>query len=186
MRKWLIHVVLIATPAVASADAFGFKDAKGFERCMQLDHLVESTKTDTGGEHRILGPEEIQPRCVTAAAALVTRTRSSALGIACLQVSRRESAPETSIDLIGALTAVAPPACNEMQAYEVLLRGLSDGYETDWSVKKVTPIIKRCLKDLEFKSAFLEEKDSGDAKRAANACQILLEEKLVKSCRGRK
>jgi hypothetical protein len=182
----MLTVVLLATPAVAYADAFGFKDAKGFEQCMQLDHLVESVRTDGGYEHRVLSPEEIQPRCVRAAATIVTRTKDRALGLACLQISRRESAPETSIDLIGALTSVSLPACNEMQAYEVLLRPLSDGYETDAGKKKVVPIIKRCLKNPEFRTDFLEEKESGDATRAAAACQILLEEKLVKSCRASK
>jgi hypothetical protein len=186
MMNRMIAVVLLATPVVAHADAFGFKDAKGFEKCMQLDHLVESVKTDKGFEHRALTPDEIQPRCVTAAAALVTQTKDKALGLACLQIARRESGPEMSIDVIGALTAVSPPACNEMQAYEVLLRPLSDGYETDWGKNKVKPIIKRCLRDKDFKSDFLEEKDSGDATRAANVCRILLEEKLVKSCKESK
>jgi hypothetical protein len=181
----MIAVVLLATPAAAYADAFGFKDAKGFETCMRLDHLVESVRTGKGFEHRVLAPDEIQPRCITAAAALVTQTRDKALGLACLQISRRESNPEMSIDLVGALTAVALPACNEMQAYEVLLRPLSDGYESDLGKNKVKPIIKRCLKDNDFKTDFLEEKDSGDASRAANACHILLEQKLVKSCKER-
>jgi hypothetical protein len=147
---------------------------------------VESVRTDKGFEHRVLTPDEIQPRCVTAAAALVTQAKDKALGLACLQISRRESGPEASIDLIGALTAVSPPACNDMQAYEVLLRPLSDGYDTDWGKNKVKPIIKRCLRDNDFKRDFLEEKDSGDATRAANACRILLEEKLVKSCKESK
>ena len=186
MKSRLIALALLAIPAVARADAFAFKDADGFEKCMQLDHLVESVKTDKGYEHRFLTQAEIQPRCVAAAAALVTQTKDKALGLACLKISRRESGPETSIDLIAALTAVSLPVCNEMEAYEVLLHPLSDGYESDWGKKKVKPIIRRCLKDGEFKKNFLEEKDSGDATRAANACQILLEEKLVKACKGGK
>jgi hypothetical protein len=46
--------------------------------------------------------------------------------------------------------------------------------------------VKRCLKDGEFKKDFLEEKDSSDSYLAANACTILLEEKLVKSCKETK
>jgi hypothetical protein len=46
--------------------------------------------------------------------------------------------------------------------------------------------VKRCLKDKEFRKDFLEEQDSSDANISANACQILLEEKLVKSCKAAK
>lgn len=186
MRKCAIAIVSLAGTATARAGAFDFKDAEGFEKCMQLDHLIETVKTANGAEHRILTPQEIQPRCVSAAAALVTQLKDKDLGLECIQITKREAAPETSIELIGATTNLSLPLCNEMAIYEVLLRPLSDGHESDWGKKKVKPIIKRCLKDSEFKKDFLEEKDAGDATRAANACQILLEEKLVKACKGGK
>ena len=186
MKKWVVAIVSLAGAATARAGAFDFKDAEGFEKCMQLDHLIETTNTAGGAEHRILTPEEIQPRCVAAAAALVTKNKDKDLGFECVKITKREAAPETSLDLIGATINISLPLCNEMAIYEVLMRPLSDGYETDWGKKKAKPIIKRCLKDNEFKKDFLEEKDSGDAARAANACQILLEEKLVKACKGGK
>jgi hypothetical protein len=70
----MIVVVLLATPVVAHADAFGFKVAKGFEKCMQLDHLVESVKTDKGLEHRVRTPDEIS----ATAARISTRSASAA------------------------------------------------------------------------------------------------------------
>jgi len=42
--------VLLGTSGVARADVFAFKDLDGFERCMQLDHLVEKVNTDNGSQ----------------------------------------------------------------------------------------------------------------------------------------
>ena len=181
-----VIVVLLLAARVAHGDAFGFKDADGFEKCMRLDHVIESVKTDKGYETRVLTQEEIQPRCVAAAVALVTQTKDKALAFECVKITKRESAPELSLDLINVLVTLNLPACNEMEAYEVLMRPISSGYETDGGKKKAIPIIKKCLKDNDFKKDFLDEKDSGDPHRAANACQILLDEKLVKACKGTK
>ena len=180
MKHWVIGLLL---PASAYAGAFDFKDADGFEKCMRLDHLVESVKTGSGYETRLLAPEEIQPRCVAAATALVTSTKDKALATACIAITKREAGPELALDLIDALVTLALPPCNDMENYEVLMRPISSGYETDWGKKKAIPIIRKCLKDADFKKDFLEEKDSGDERRAANACQILLSEKLVKGCK---
>jgi hypothetical protein len=175
---------LVATNAYA--DVFAFQDAAGFEKCMQLDHLIEHVRTADGGQTRVLGPEDIQPRCVDAAARLIARTKDKALAFECVAITKRETAPVMALDPIGALVDLSLPACNEMEVYEVLMRPLSAGSEDDRAAAKATAIIKRCLKDKEFRKDFLDEKDAGDATRARNACRILLEEKLVKSCKGGK
>ena len=46
--------------------------------------------------------------------------------------------------------------------------------------------MKRCLVDPQYRKDFLEEKDNSSATLRANACQILREGKLVKSCPARK
>jgi len=181
-------VVLLASLVTANAyaDAFAFKDAAGFEKCMQLDHLIEHVKTADGGQARVLGPDEIQPRCIDAAVKLIARTKDKALAAECVAITKRETAPVMALDLIGALVDLSLPACNAMEVYEVLMQPLSSGHEEDRAAAKAAAIIKRCLKDKDFKKDFLEEKDSGDEARARNACRILLEEKLVKSCKGGK
>jgi hypothetical protein len=182
-------VIILASlvAANAHADAFAFKDAAGFEKCMQLDHLIEHIKTADGGQARVLGPDEIQPRCIDAAVRLIARTKDKALAVECVAITKRETAPVMALDLIGALVDLSLPACNAMEVYEVLMRPLSSGHDDDdRATAKATAIIKRCLKDKDFKKDFLDEKDSGDEARARNACRILLEEKLVKSCKGGK
>ncbi len=68
----------------------------------------------------------------------------------------------------------------------MLIHPISEGFDTDWGKQRAIPLIKRCLKDAAFKKDVLEEKDSGDATRAKYACEILRDEKLVKSCKGGK
>ena len=180
MKGWTIAAILLASGA-ARADVFAFKDADGFEKCMQLDHLIEHVKTGDGAQTRILGPAEIQPRCVEAAAKLVAQTKDKQLASDCIAITRREAGPDLALDLVGALVDLSLPSCNPIEIYEILMHPLDS--PPGRALAKAKPIIKRCLKDGDFKKDFLEEKDSGDATRAANACQILLEEKLVKACK---
>jgi hypothetical protein len=182
----LVLLVLIGTLTPAAADVFVFKDLDGFEKCMQTDHLVEKVKTDSGSQTRLLSPEEIQVRCVEAAAKLIAGAKNKDTGLAFVAATKRLSAPENALEIISPLVDFAVPACNEMAVYEVLLRGLSRDKDGNTVYAKTRSIVKRCLKDSEFKKDFLEEKDSADAQLAANACGILLEEKLVKSCKASK
>jgi hypothetical protein len=183
VKACLVLLVLVATVAPASADIFVFKDVEGFERCMQTDHLVEKVKTDGGSQTRLLAPDEIQVRCVAAAARLIAATRNKDMALALVKATRRLSAPENALDLIGPLVEFATPACNEMAVYELILRGLARDRDGNVVFARARAIVKRCLKDGQFKKDFLEEKDSSDQTLAANACQILLEERLVKSCK---
>jgi len=182
--RWVVIVALLA--GHADADVFAFKDAAGFEKCMQLDHLIEHTNTADGAQTRVLLREDIQPRCIEAAVRITARTKDKALAMDCVTITKRETAPEMALDLIGVLVDLTLPACNQMDIYEVLVRPLSSGHEADAPKAKATAIIKRCLRNGEFKKDFLDEKDSGDEARARNACRILLDEKLVKSCKGGK
>jgi hypothetical protein len=186
VKLFFVMLVLAGTLTPAYADIFVFKDLDGFEKCMQTDHLIEKVKTDVGSQTRILSPEEIQVRCVEAAAKLVAGAKSKDTALAFIKSTKRLSAPSNALDLISPLVDFAVPACNEMAVYEVILGGLSRDKEGNPVFAKTRSIVKRCLKDSEFKKDFLEEKDSPDAQVAANACGILLEEKLVKSCKASK
>jgi hypothetical protein len=182
---WLVIALAVAWASEARADVFAFKDLEGFEKCMQLDHLVESTKTADGEQHRMLDPEEIQEKCVAAAVKLLAPTKDKTLMFEFVKATKRLSGPSRALPLVSILIDAALPMCNEIENYEVIMRPLDDPPDR-WAFPKAKSIIKRCLADKEFKKDFLEEKDSGEKTHAANACAILLEEKLVKSCKGSK
>jgi hypothetical protein len=186
VKACLVLLVLVATVAPASADIFVFKDLDGFEKCLQTDHLVEKVKTDSGSQTRLLSEAEIQVRCVAAAAKLIAGNKNKDMGLAFVESTRRLSAPDNALEIIGVLVDFAGPACNEMGVYKIILGGLSRPKDGNPVFARTRGIVKRCLKDNAFKKDFLEEKDSADATLAENACGILLEEKLVKACKGAK
>ena len=181
-----VVVIGVAAPARARADVFVFKDLDGFEKCMQLDHLVETVKTDKGEQTRLLRPAEIQGRCVEAGVKVVVAAKSKELAMSFVVAAKRLGSWVNALDLIGPLEDLSIASCNEMAVYEVLMSGLEADDEGSVELKKSKAVIKRCLKDAEFKKDFLDEQDSQNARRAAHACQILAEEKLVKSCKGTK
>src|SRR5213078_2580541 len=186
VRACLIVVALLGLSRVAHADVFAFKDLDGFERCMQLDHLVEKVNTDKGSQTRLLSPLEIQLRCIEAAVKLVSASKNKDLTMDFIKATKRLTAPENALDLIGVLVDTSIAACNDLVNYEVFIKALSYPRDNTFYLPRARSVVKRCLKDKEFKKDFLEEQDKSDAHVAANACQILLEEKLVKSCKGGK
>ncbi len=178
--------MIVISGGVAHADVFAFKDVAGYEKCMTLDHLVETVGTDSGAQTRFLGRDEIQTRCIESAVKLLTGTKSSDLVLDFVKTTRRLAAPEAALDLVRVLVDASLVGCNDLVAYEVLLAGLGRPKDDRVFVPRARAIAKRCLADKSFRKDFLEEKDNSDAWIAANACQILVEEKLVKSCPGGK
>jgi hypothetical protein len=180
----LALLFLTATFTSAHADVFGFKDLEGYEKCLQTDHVVETVKTDKGEQSRLLSPLEIQLRCVDSAVKLLTPSKDKALITSFIKTTKRMTAHENSLDLINLLVARSLPACNDMAIYEVLNRSLNRPRDTHRRsyFTRARAIVKRCLKDPQYRKDFLEEKDSSEDYLRANACAILLEEKLVKSC----
>lgn len=177
--------IVAGSAATAHADVFAFKDLEGFEKCMSLDHLVESTRTDGGEQHRWLEPGEIQQRCVAAAVKLLAPTKNKDLALEFVKTTKRMSAPVQALPLIDLLVGWSLTTCNDMENYEVMMRPL-DAPPDRWAFPRAKAIIKRCLKDGAFKKDFLDEQDSEEGHRGENACHILLEEKLVKACKGGK
>jgi hypothetical protein len=178
--KLMMLAVLIGAPRV-HADVFAFTDRDGFEKCMQLDHLIETITTPTGAQTRMLGPAEIQPRCIDAAAiVLAHKTKDEALDW--IALAKRLAPWELAVPLVGTLADLALPACNEMAGYEVLLAALARPKDSH-AVAAVKPVVVHCLKDKQFKTDFLDEKDNADKTLRANACDILVEQKLIKRCK---
>ena len=188
MKSGLVLLIIAATAASARADVFGFKDLDGYERCLQTDHLVETVKTDKGEQSRLLGPAEIQLRCVESAVKLLAPSKDKDLVMSFVKATKRLTAPESSLDLINVLVDKSLPACNDMAVYEVINRALSRPKTTEAKsfYAKGRGVAKRCLKDAQYRKDFLEEIDSANAQLAANACELLLDEKLVKSCPAKK
>lgn len=188
MKSGLILLVLAGSAATAHADVFGFKDLDGYERCLQTDHLVESVKTDKGEQSRLLSQAEIQERCVESAVKLLGSSKDKDLVMSFVKATKRHAAAESSLDLIGLLAEKSAASCNEMAVYEVINRSLSRPKSDDRRsfFAKGRIAAKKCLKDAQYKKDFLEEIDNSNAQLAANACELLLEEKLVKSCPAKK
>jgi hypothetical protein len=184
LKVWPSLVLLLATVRLAHADVFAFKDLEGFEKCMQLDHLIERVDTADGSQTRLLEPGEIQQRCIAAAVKLAAARKDKDLTMELVKATRRLSGDANAIDLTGVLIDLSIPACNDMVVYEVFLAALSLPRDNTFYLPRVRRVVKRCLKDKEFRKDFLEEQDNGNADIARNACQILLEDKLVKSCKG--
>ena len=170
-----------ATTAHAE-DIFAFKDLEGYEKCLNTDHLLESTTTKDGSQKRLLSQIEIQLKCVDAAVKLTQQTKKKDQMADFIKATKRLSAPENSLDLINVLVDASLPDCNEMAYYEVLTKALSGPREHSRYFPRAKTVVKKCLKDKQFKADFLEEKDSSNSYLSDNACVILLEEKLVKAC----
>lgn len=188
MKACLTLLLLMVSVTTAHADVFSFKDQGGYEACLETDHMVETVKSAEGEQSRFLSQLEIQLRCVDSAVKLLSPSKDKALVMRFIKTTKRLTAPENSLDLINVMVGKSLPACNDMAIYEVLnksLRHPKNAHRRSYP-SRAKAIVKRCLKDPRYRKDFLEEKDSSDANLRANACEILREEKLVKSCPARK
>lgn len=176
-----IALALAVTGGAARADVFAFGDVEGFEKCMRLDFLVETVHTKDGDQSRALDADEIQARCVDAAAHLVAASRKPDLGVALVHSAGRLGPSQRALPIADATIALALAPCNDIEVYRTLLEPLSNDGGEPWRSRARGPI-KRCLGDRDFRKDFIDEKDSDDGKRAANVCQILLDEKILKTC----
>jgi hypothetical protein len=183
VRSGTILVILCVLNSHAHADVFAFKDLEGYVKCLETDHLVETITTKDGAQTRLLGAAEIQLRCSEAAVKLLAGTKDKDKAIEFVKTTKRLSAWDNAAELVGVAADAAVPTCNELALYEVLTHVLRAPREHNQYFTKAKVSVKKCLKDKTFKSDFLEEKDSQDKTLAANACAILLEEKLVKACK---
>jgi hypothetical protein len=184
--RWLLIFAVIAGATTASrADVFAFNDVAGFETCLQLDHVIVTVRTADGTQTRFLSEIEIQLRCIDAAVRLAAPIKSKDTLMRYVDAVKRLSAAVNALPLIDLVVGRSTAACNDIELYEVLMRALerpssvASGY-----IKRAKPIVVRCLKDSTFRKDFLDELASSNKHLAANACDIALEQKLVKSCKG--
>jgi hypothetical protein len=186
--RWLASaVVLVAMTTVVRADAFEIRDLDGFEACMELDELLVTVKTADGTQTRLLNPIEIQTRCISSAAQFLAASKDKDKIMGFVDAVKRLSASENALELIDLVIRVSPPSCDDLEVYEVLVTALDHpdqprgGY-----VARAQPIVARCLKNPAFRKDFVEELQSHDRNLATHACVILVQEKIVTSCKGSK
>ncbi len=184
--RFCVALAIVLAPLTARADAFVFSDLDGFEKCMQLDHLVETVKTAGGEQTRLLRQPEIQARCATAAVKVVVDAKNKDLAMSFVLSAKRLGSWPNALALVEPLADLSRAACNEMAIYEVVMEGLDVEDERSPELKQSRSIVKRCLSDAQFKTDFLDEQVSENPHRVAHACRILTEEKLVKTCKTRK
>ena len=176
----------ISLTSLANADIFAFRDITGFSKCLSSEAIVEVTKTETGKQMQGLDRYAIRLRCIEQAEKLLSNETDSAKIRSFIDETKALSAPENATGLIGRLVTVSPAACNDMGIYEVYLKLLAGPKpqtpSRDPQFTAGVSAIKLCLKNAEFKKDFLEEKENTNPQIAANACDILVAEKLVKRC----
>ncbi len=184
--KWNLVLACLFAVSSAFADIFVFNDLAGYEKCLAADHVVDTTKTSGGSQTRFLDQMEVKDRCISSAVTLLSKQKNAGTIKEFIASTKRATAPENSVDLCGVLVGISRPACNDMEVYSVLHKALSHpkSKAQDSYFAKARKVVKNCLKDADFKKDFTEEKDASDSYLKANACEILLEEKIVKSCQN--
>jgi hypothetical protein len=185
-RLVMLILSMMAVPAVARADVFSFKDLDGFEKCLATDHLLETVKTPDGTQERLLNQVDVQLRCIETAVPVLTAAKNKDLDLAFATAVKRMSAWENALDLLNVLVDHSLAGCNESLTFQVLLKALGRPKDTGRAgyVPRAQALARKCLKDKQFRADFMEEKDRQDHTLSANVCEVLRDEKLVKSCPG--
>lgn len=179
--------VLVAMAAQSRADVFEIKGLDSFEECMEVGNLLVTSRTRDGEQMRELRAIEIQSRCIESAAQFLFATKDKDTVMGFVEVVKRLSAPENALRLIGLVVRISLPSCDDLEVYDLLVTALEHpdrprgGY-----VFSAKMIVTRCLKDAAFRKDFIEELQSRNRNLATNACDILVQEKLVSSCTGSK
>ncbi len=174
---------------VAEGSPFGFSDPAGFEKCLSTDHLIVESRTAQGSEKKFLDVSEIKSRCIASAATLLKNEKKRELLLAYVKVARAGANALICVPLVRAVATNDPTLCNEMALYEVFTKALSfppsDSPSVNQELSEAKQGVKSCLRDAQFKKDFAEEMDSSNADLARNACEVLKEAKVIKSCKGK-
>jgi hypothetical protein len=185
--KLMISAALLAAMAPrAHADVFELRNLEDFETCMQLDELLVTEETADGRQSRFLSEVEIQQRCIASATRLLATAKKKDVIMPFIDATKRLSAPVNALPLIDLAVGVSLSSCNNSEIYDALAAALDLPSGTGTYLARAKPIVVRCLKDKTFQKDFTEELGSHDKNLAAHTCDVLLEQKLVKSCKGSK
>jgi hypothetical protein len=186
--RWLsIAAFLVAMTTHARADVFEIDGLDSFEECMQLDDLIETTRTADGSQTRLRSAIDIQNRCISSAAQFLAATKDKDTIMHFVEVVKRLSASENALALIDLVIRISLPSCDDLDVYEVMVTALEHpDRPRGGHVFRAKMMVTRCLKDKAFRRDFVEELQSRNRNLAANACDILVQEKLVSSCTGTK
>lgn len=184
MLKVLMTILVSCFSGVANADIFKFDSLKNYEKCLKTDHMVETQKSGSKDQSRFLGAVDIQLRCVESAEELLKDDKNKVNLLQFVKTTKQNTAHENSLGIIRILANAHIIACNEIEVYEVLTKALSgpknEAVDSYYSTAK--QVVKICLKDAEFRKDFEDEIGNTNPYLGPNVCEILKEEKIVKSC----
>lgn len=186
MKLLTSAAIVAAMAAHAHADAFELKNLEGFETCMQLDEMVVTEETADGSQSRFLSEVEIQVRCVASATRLLATAKKKDAIVPFIAATKRLSAPVNALPLVDLAVRVSLTSCNDNEIYDVLAAALELPSDFGSYVARTKPIVARCLKDKAFQKDFTDELGSHNKTLSAHACDVLLEQKLIVSCKGSK
>ncbi len=161
---------------------FEFKDLAGFKTC--LDQKVIVLEKDQAKS--LLTKNDILIKCHERSLELVKNEKNKAVIKEYIEVIKTQFKKEEALPHLAYLVKLDAKECNPMPHYEVIMLGLShpEHYPTkDYSyVAMAKEVVGVCLKDSEFKTDFMEEKETTDTYKKTNVCQILVAQKLAPKC----
>jgi hypothetical protein len=186
----VIHVLAILfvalLPTISKADIFAFKNTDGFEKCLQQDHLVETSKGGGGKQSRFLDKMQIQYRCFESATALLSNEKKLPTVLEWVKTAFEHSAHANAIDLLKILASLDVKKCNDKMIYNTILDIFSGPISTDKKslYQRGKSVALICLKDSTFKADFLEEQNSTPGGYQFNAvCDVLMSAGIIKACK---
>lgn len=184
--NFLVILLCVLIPSISRADIFAFKNTDGFEKCLQQDHLVETSKGGGGKQSRFLDKMQVQYRCFESATALLSKEKKAATVVEWVKVAFENSAHANAIDLLKILASLDIKKCNDKMIYNTILDIFSGPISTDKKslYQRGKSVALICLKDSTFKTDFLEEQDSTpDGYQFKAVCDVLKSAGIIKACK---
>ncbi len=182
-------VLLLLLCHTAQASIFSFKDESGYEKCLNTDSIEEISSDGGKMEKRWLHGQELKERCAEKAVALAERQKDGGKLLEMVELTRRKAGPQLALPLAQHLVKLKISYCNDMKVYDLILKTLQHPVSTKVAkedFEQAKKLVASCVKDKEFKTDFIEEQSNGDSFISKNACQILQDLKIVKTCEAKK
>ncbi len=184
MRQ-LFAFALVLTPAFSHASLFTFQDLEGYEKCLSSEGIEEITSDGGRTEKSWVGGMELKERCVKQAVAIAPKVSDTSKLLEMVDLTRRQADAALALPLAQSLARKQLSFCNDMKVYGLLLTTLrrpTTKKVAQEDFEQARALFTICSKDSTFKSDFLEEAANGDSFIRENACRILKDAKLLKSC----
>jgi hypothetical protein len=185
MNKWLLALALASVPSLCAASLFSFQDLDGYEKCLSTEGIEEISTEGSRTEKKWLGGMDLKERCIKQAVAIASKISDTSKLLEMVDLTRRQVDAALALPLAQALASKQLSACNDMKVYGILLTTLrrpTTKKVAQEDFEEARKLVSICSKNSTFKSDFLEEAANSDTFIRANACRILKDAKLLKSC----